>query len=124
MRSARLWIAAVAAGANRVPRIEYALKDPRSAHLAALSEAAQVARAAAETLSRDMGQCIRRLISAAESAPEPEPQLMRVAQAQSGAHLSSLIRSTTALHACGKKAFHSAATQHRKSAVRSEHPAA
>ena len=60
--------AAVKAGANRVHRIEFGLREEDSVHARALQQAARRARAEAEALASALGLRIGRVLSAVEAA--------------------------------------------------------
>lgn len=65
--------AAAAAGANRVQRVEFTLKDDRKARAEALRVAAQRARSQADALASALDVTIVRVLSAVESQPVVRP---------------------------------------------------
>jgi hypothetical protein len=70
----RLVDAAVASGANRIQRLEFALKDEHTVYADALARAARRARVEADTLAGALGLTVLRVLTAAEEpSREVEP---------------------------------------------------
>jgi uncharacterized protein YggE len=65
--------AATGAGANRIEGIRFSLRDEAAAHAKAMRQAADAARARAETLASALGVRIVRVLSASEESPPIRP---------------------------------------------------
>lgn len=74
---------ATGAGANRVPNIQFALKDEQSVRTQALHDAAVRARSEAEALAAALGLKVNRIVSVEEGGPVVVPVMFARAEAKS-----------------------------------------